>query len=827
LRAKFWRYLNTLSLSARISLIALLFLTATTFLISYLFSQYERQNYLDTQDVRQKTILQNNAARLKRNIETLRRDVLFLSGTPPIQGFIRAREGNGYDKAEHSSLADWRARLQEIFLSFANARPEYFQIRYIGVAGNGKELVRIEMNKGVASVTPENRLQSKGGRDYYREILALKQGEVYVSELNLNREWGKVEVPHIRTLRSATPVYTPTGKMFGMVVINMNVGRMLDEVKSTTLMGVQTYLMNDKGDYLVNPDPSRSFGFDLGHSYRWRDDLPGLPLAADGDRQKMHGLHATEVHGRVMYVSFAQIHFDPRLPKRFLTLAFVLSESAIDKEIAGVRDFTVSTIIGLAMLLAGILILIFSRTFRPLGEMTRIAHAIGSGQYDVILPNIKYGEIGTLVRAFREMLNGIKTREEQNKQLTTKVLASEKQANQIIDTAPEAIIVADMQGRIARVNARATQLFGYTREELTGRPVEMLLPERYRSEHVQHREQYTENPSQRMMGLGRELFALHKDGCEVPVEVGLNGMRIKNETYVIAVLADITRRKQAEEALLSMNSELEQRVEERTRQLAASNRELEQFAYVASHDLQEPLRMVASYLQLVERRYKSKLDKTAGEFIDFAVDGANRMKQLIEGLLEYSRVQTRAKEFEAVDMEVILNSVLSDLQFRITERNAAITHDSLPCVMAEPSQMQRLLLNLIGNALKYCENPVPSIHLAAQKLKDATQGLATDLPASGWLFSVSDNGIGIEPEYAERVFQLFQRLHTREAYPGTGLGLALCKRIVERHGGRIWVEPHPGGGSVFYFILAEITADIDSMKVSTDVTDSRIELIAK
>jgi PAS domain S-box-containing protein len=406
------------------------------------------------------------------------------------------------------------------------------------------------------------------------------------------------------------------------------------------------------------------------------------------------------------------------------------------------------------------------------------------------------------------MLSGIQSREEQNRQLAAKLKESEKQANQIIDTAPEAIIVIDMEGRINRANSQAQQLFGYSQEELNGQPIEILIPEQYRSDHVAHRAGFIDGPELRRMGVGRDLVAVHKNGKEFPVEVGLGPMQLDNKIYVIAALSDITQRKHAEESLQQINLELEQRVDERTRQLRASNQELEQFAYVASHDLQEPLRMVASYLQLVEKRYKSQLDDAACEFIAFAVDGANRMKQLIEGLLEYSRVQTRAKDLGPIDMEVIINNVVTDLQVRIEERGAVITHDSLPMIMGDESQIRRLLLNLIGNSIKYCTNETPRIHVSVRSMENSSQPLTEEILKNGWMFSISDNGIGIDSQYSERIFQLFQRLHTRNEYPGTGLGLAVCKRIVERHGGKIWVESKVGEGSIFYFVINK-TSDME------------------
>src|SRR6266566_1637491 len=224
-------------------------------------------------------------------------------------------------------------------------------------------------------------------------------------------------------------------------------------------------------------------------------------------------------------------------------------------------------------------------------------------------------------------------------------------------------------------------------------------------------------------------------------------------------------------------------------ELEHSNKELEQFAYVASHDLQEPLRMVSSYTELLERRYGDKLDDKAREFIGYAVDGAVRMQRLINDLLEFSRVSTRGKALQPVDVTRVLGTVRANLSVAIQDAGALVTNDDLPTVMADETQLVQLLQNLIGNAIKFRGRDRPHVHVGAQ---------AT---ATEWVFAVRDNGIGIAPEYFERIFVIFQRLHARDEYPGTGIGLAVCRRILDRHGGRIWVESEPGHGSTFYFAL--------------------------
>jgi len=229
-------------------------------------------------------------------------------------------------------------------------------------------------------------------------------------------------------------------------------------------------------------------------------------------------------------------------------------------------------------------------------------------------------------------------------------------------------------------------------------------------------------------------------------------------------------------------------------ELERSNAELQQFAYVASHDLQEPLRTVRSYMQLLSRRYKGKLDADADEFIGYAVDGAGRMQGLIQDLLAYSCVATRTEELAAVDCSALMEDVLADLRAAIRDAGASITHGDLPVVLADKGQLGQLFQNLICNALKFRRDARPDVHIWAER------------SGEHWHFAVRDNGIGIDPAQAERIFVIFQRLHARDEYPGTGLGLPICKKIVERHGGRIWVDTRQDGGVTFRFTLPAVPA---------------------
>ncbi|HKV55261.1 MAG TPA: PAS domain S-box protein [Candidatus Binataceae bacterium] len=353
----------------------------------------------------------------------------------------------------------------------------------------------------------------------------------------------------------------------------------------------------------------------------------------------------------------------------------------------------------------------------------------------------------------------------------------------LLESSPLALILVDDSGKIAYANARTSAYFGYTIEELAGIDINLLVPAGNRSQHRQLIRGYMDDPSVRPMGAGLDITAQRKDGSTFPAEIGLSLVDTDEGRLVLATIDDITQRKEMSQALL-----------QRTRELERSNTELEQFAYVASHDLQEPLRMVVSFLQLLSRRYQGQISEEADEFINFAVDGANRMKRLIGDLLDFSRAG-RKRASGAVALEAIVEQVREHLALRIAETGAIITCGELPMVQGDEVGLYQVLLNLVGNALKFRGSKRPEIHVSAE-------------PAGQqWTIAVADNGIGIAPEHHERIFLMFQRLHGRDEYDGTGIGLSICKRIVERYGGRMWLESHAGSGSTFYFTLPAVVPD--------------------
>ncbi|MGZ8481405.1 MAG: sensor histidine kinase [Candidatus Limnocylindria bacterium] len=358
--------------------------------------------------------------------------------------------------------------------------------------------------------------------------------------------------------------------------------------------------------------------------------------------------------------------------------------------------------------------------------------------------------------------------------------ASEARYRGLLEAAPDAMIVVNEAGDIVLLNVQAEKQFGYRRDELIGQPVTNIIPEGFAERLIADGTRSAADALAQQIGTGIELVARRKDGTEFAIEIMLSPLDSVDGILVTAAIRDISVRNAAEAHLASTVDDLRR-----------SNEELEHFAYVASHDLQEPLRMVSSYTQLLARRYAGQLDADADEFIAFAVDGAARMQQLIQDLLTYSRVGTKGSPLVETPSERALAQALLNIRATIEETGAQVTYDPMPVVLADEAQLAQLFQNLIGNGIKYQHGEAPRVHVGVEGDGEG-----------GWTFAVRDNGIGIEPQYFERIFGMFQRLHGRDDFSGTGIGLAICRKIVERHGGTISVESEPGTGSTFRFALA-------------------------
>lgn len=453
--------------------------------------------------------------------------------------------------------------------------------------------------------------------------------------------------------------------------------------------------------------------------------------------------------------------------------------------------------LALAALIGVDVFVLARRTVAPLARLSVAAQTVGTGDFSQRLEVPSGDEIGQLAQAFNRMADAlaekdglIRTRTAnletanqdladeiaERKKVEEKVRAAALYARSLIEASLDPLVTINPQGKITDVNEASIHVTGIARNALIG---------------TDFSDYFTEPQKARQ---GYQLVFTQGFVTDYPLtirrcdgkltEVLYNACVYKNSAGeaqgVFAAARDITQQREATDALAAS-----------ARALARSNAELEQFAYVASHDLQEPLRMVVGYVQLLEKRLADKLDADTREFMGFAVDGALRMQNLIQDILAYSRVSTKGQPLAPVDSAAALKEALDQLASRIAETGAVVEAQSLPVVMADRSQLVQLFQNLIGNAIKFCKGQAPRVHVEAAH------------EAGRWRFSVTDNGIGIAAEYRAQLFVIFKRLHTRREYPGTGIGLAVCKSIVERHGGEIGIESAPAGGSVFWFTVPE------------------------
>ncbi|MGD1877738.1 MAG: PAS domain S-box protein [Kiloniellaceae bacterium] len=813
------------------------------------------------------------AERLVASIHEAGGDVLVSAASPSVAELMHARRV-GDSEAE----ADWNLRLARLFVATLRAKPEYLQIRLIGGDNSGREIVRVDRStvNGRLRVTSESELQVKGGRPYFIAALDLPPGGIHVSPVELNQEKGMIEDPPVPVVRVAAPVHGPHGRALGVIAINLDMRSAFERLRGALEPGINVYVVNGRGDYLVHPNRAREFAFEYGAPDRLQRDFPELAdllRPMDGPYQISRRFENNK--GSADAVAAAATNLGRGVRVAILLMA---PSSLV---LAAANDILKSAAtIGLAAILcAALLAFLLSRTIaQPLAQLTRSVQRFDRGEL-VRLPHHVPKEIGILVNVFRqhiererlfnaavqsstdailtlsldgqitawnhaaEKLFGYTAEEAVGKSLKMLIpedlleefqdvrsnllkglptgpietvrlaknghradvslsvspvrsLSGEitgasaiyrditdlKRADEMfrlaVDASPAAMIMTDRDGRILLANNEAVEVFGYGHDDLMGMKVEDLMPGRVREKHHDLRSEFMCYPDKRFMGTGRDLYGLRADGTEFPLEIALNPIDGPKGAMVLSVVVDITERKRTAAEL-----------ERRTNELQHSNAELQQFAFVASHDLQEPLRMVTSFCELLKERYGEQLGSDGNEFVDFAVDGARRMRQLINDLLDYSRLQTRDIPLAEVSINDVLNIALLNLSERIREVDAEILAGDLPTVSGNEPQLTQLFQNLIGNALKFTVSERPRVEVTAVAERE------------NWLFTVRDNGIGIDPLQKEAIFGVFQRLHTRDEFPGTGIGLAICKRIVESHGGRIWVESTLGVGTAMHFTV--------------------------
>lgn len=693
----------------------------------------------------------------------LEKDVKFLAKTPPIQGIIRASKNKGIDPLDGSTLEQWKKRLQAIFRSVEEGKSSYVQVRYVGIANNGKELVRINNYGSYIETVPEDKLQEKAGEPYFQEALSLAKGEVFFSPINLNRENGKVQKPYLPVIRSIIPVYDGE-EIFGFIIINASYASILKEIIEMQDLSGNVFIINDGGDYIYYDPSIEKIAFEYRtHIERtpYFNMVQSLIEAHDHNEQELKKI----VGGKEYFSQHVHFNYDDAHPQRFLIIALLRSLDTLNEHVKETQHKANWLIISL--LSAAIALSLFCSRFllKPLIEFIAAIKASKGGEIQNLPTRIK-NEIGELAEAYSSMMQRLNEARQAEDEAHSKLQA-------IVDNTVDGMITIDENGMVQSYNKACEVIFGYSAKEVIGKNIKLLMPMPYQAEHDGYLNNYKNTGKRKIIGIGREVQGLRKGGEIFPLDLSVSEIEMEGRRFFSGIVRDITQRQ------LTQN------------ELMRSNEELERFAYIASHDLQEPLRMVSSFTKLLDEEYEASLDDTAKEYMRFIMDASARMQMMVADLLSYSRIGYEGPAAERIESKKYIELALENLQEVIKSSKAQITlPEEMPEIHVSPMRFSRLMQNLIGNGIKYQRlEAEPEITIEVLERENE------------WVFSVADNGIGMKNEYLDQIFIIFKRLNAASEYQGTGIGLTICKRIVESFGGKIWAESIYGHGTTFYFTV--------------------------
>ncbi|HEX3936909.1 MAG TPA: PAS domain S-box protein [Xanthobacteraceae bacterium] len=774
------------------------------------------------------------------------------------------------------------------------AKPAYGQIRLIGIAHNGRELIRVDRSGPAGSIrdVPESELQDKGGSDYFEATTRLGPGEIYVSPIDLNQEHGVIEVPHDPVMRIATPVMAPDGALFGILIVNLDMQPAFDLLGQDAGRSQQVYVVNERGDYLVNPEPAREFGFEFGKSFRWQNDFPQF-AAAVGSVTQAARVTDTAAGDRIgIAMSSVRLAEGP-----LVSVIETLPYAALVAPAASAEDS--SAMVGFfAMIGALVLAFTVARSLtRPLGELTGAVKAFSRGAA-MHIPTRAGGEIGLFARTFERMIEEVKTKTaalesevEARRRTETELkehsarellfgaavrssvdaiitktfdgvitewnpaaehlfgyMTAEAVGNKIdiivpedrraeldnilarirsgelvrhhetvrqtkdgtrldvslsispiksasgevigackiarditdqklaevkfrlaVEACPSGMVMTERDGTIVMVNKETERLFGYAREELIGFPVEMLMPERFRPQHVRDRTQYVAKPRLRHMAIGYDFLARRKDGTEFSIEVGLNPIQTGRGLMVLSVIVDITERKRLD-------------------------RLKDEFVSTVSHELRTPLTSICGSLGLLAATAGKSLPEQSQRLLAIAKSNGDRLVKLVNDILDIEKLESGRVvfKFKVIEIRPLIEQVIDAnrgyADTYLIRLRAAIDSDGE--LWADPDRLSQALTNLISNAIKF-------------SLPDGEVVVGVQRSGEGFRLSVRDQGEGIPAEFKPHIFEKFAQADGTSAKKtgGTGLGLSIVKEIAGRLGGEVGFADAPGGGTVFYLDL--------------------------
>lgn len=791
------------SVSLRLSAFFVALLVCAVLAVGFLFDQGRSQALRQRQLEHLRLHAERAADEVSGYVERLRSDAVFLAGTPPMQGIRRATEGGGADQAGGSSLEQWVERLAQIFLALAEARPQYFQLRLIGIADEGLELVRVERDEAGLRVTPAGALQQKSERYYFRQALELAPGAVYLSRIDLNREHGRISLPHRPTLRAAVPVRGADGAVFAVLVINMDMARVFERARAFTDAVESLHIADERGGFLYDPHNSFAFSFELGNPVSLAEVFPaagerlGSPAPPAGFFEDPSG---SAGEARVGYLTARRI--DPEDSRR--RLHFILTEPALAllRPLGPVRRESLLIVTALLVLATALVVVVVRHQTRSLAALAKASDAIAAGAFAVDLPNAAPGEAGSLVRAFRHMSAEVEQREQAladlNRDLEARVeartceLARQHDLQRLIlDNIGDGVVVVDADGRFILWNNKAEQIIGSGPEPVaaadwpshfgvyTGVSGELVavddlpLVRAMRGEPMVDVELYLRRPQR-------------GEGCWAQVTARPLRNARGEVTGAVAVLIDLTEKRRLQERLQAHRAEL----------LTYGRLILgAEITSSAAHQLSQPLAAISNYASAAVRLHargrlgEAELAEMLGQIERLSARAGDVLDRL------RARIRRGERQSVAFDLNRTATSSLDFFSERIATTGVRVDRefaDGLPALVGDPREMEHALIQLIANALEAMEVTAAietgagaGRHLCLRTGYDAHDGLIR--------VEVGDTGPGVSEAIAASLFEPWET-----DKPGAlGIGLTIAQTIVEGFGGRIRMEKRRDCGSLF------------------------------
>lgn len=702
------------------------------------------------------------ALQFQNTFDKMRSDASVILKTPPITGLIRSLRHKDVDQADGSTTQQWRNRLETIFISLMDDRPYYTQIRYVGLAHHGRELVRVNRIPQGYERVPEEQLQEKEGEPYFKNALQFRNGEPYFSNVTYNREHGKVASVLVPTLRMLLPVYQQD-HLFGFIIINADYEALLEDAFQLVSTKREAYLVNDQGDYMHWGRKQQDTGLTMATHTTKR-----LPELINNVFQK----ESPETHakGDDYIACITRVPMSHNKNNNKATFTMILSDNKFDllNEAYETRSHAAMVII-ILITVAVFMAAIVSHWFtRPLNQMTERILTSTPASKDLDLPTHQKDEIGALARAFKRLAHNLKE--------------NEMEANSILEHAIDGIITIDESGKIKKFNPAAEQIFGYMAWEVLGRNINMLMPPSYACQHDIFLQRYIQTGEKKIIGSARIVEGKRKDGQVFPMDLSISEVTYSAYRLFTGVIRDISEMEKIRKFREQLIKELKQ-----------SNDDLDHFAYIASHDLKEPLRAIYNHARFLTEDFRDVLGEEGNARTERLTVLSKRMEQLIDDLLYYSRLGRQEMAMKETDVNIIIEDLQMVMADTLAEKNGVIEiNGTLPCVTCDAVRITEVFRNLIANALKYNTRNEKKIEIGVCDHNGQTA------------FYVKDNGIGIDAEFHTEVFNIFRRLNSEKKFgPGTGVGLTYVEKIVRRHGGRIWIESEKEKGATFYFTLMQ------------------------